>query len=145
MSRIVLCDLDGTLADVEHRVHHIKGDNNDWDAFYAACGSDTPIEPVIELVRALHGAGHQIHILSGRREDVRAITEAWLARHAVPYQRLVMRPVADLSHDDALKRRWVEADYVLDDVLLAIEDRNMVVAMYRALGLICLQMADGDF
>ncbi|MBX3142634.1 MAG: hypothetical protein KF813_02670 [Trueperaceae bacterium] len=145
MRRIVLCDLDGTLANVDHRLHHIKDGNNDWDAFFGTSSADTPIEPVIEMVRALAAAGHAIHILSGRREDARADTEEWLARHEVPYERLVMRGLHDHTPDDDLKRGWVEADYDLGEILLAVEDRNMVVNMYRALGLVCVQVAPGGF
>ncbi len=145
MTRIVICDLDGTLADVQHRVHHIQDGNDDWDAFYGASGKDTPIEPVIELVRALAGAGHRIHILSGRREDTRATTEAWLARNQVPYERLLLRGLNDYTSDDELKRRWLDADYDLSEILLVIEDRNSVVNMFRSLGLTCLQVAPGDF
>ena len=28
-------DIDGTLADASHRLHHIQNGNKDWDAFFA--------------------------------------------------------------------------------------------------------------
>ena len=145
MNKIVLCDLDGTLSDTEHRVHHIRRERPDYDAFFAASGEDEPIAPVISLVNALALAGHEIHIITGRREDTREITEAWLERHAVSYKRLLMRGFADDTPDHVLKRQWFEADYDLANVLLALEDRNSVVAMYRELGVTCLQVAEGDF
>ena len=33
--RAVICDIDGTLADVQHRLHHLEGDPKDWDGFFA--------------------------------------------------------------------------------------------------------------
>ena len=145
MAKIVLCDLDGTLSDTEHRVHHVRGKRRDYEAFFAASKDDPPIEPVIALVRALAAAGHEIHIVSGRRDDTRADTEAWLELHGVSYHRLVLRPYDDRTPDHLLKRQWFEADYRAEDVLLALEDRSRVVAMYRELGVTCLQVADGDF
>ena len=48
MKDIIVCDLDGTLANCEHRVHHIQrvGGSGlkrkpDWDAFYAGVRGDT--------------------------------------------------------------------------------------------------------
>ena len=145
MSKIVLCDLDGTLSDTEHRLHHIRGKRRDYDAFFAASGDDEPIEPVIALVNALALAGKEIHIITGRREDTRELTEAWLERHDVSYDRLLMRGIADRTPDHVLKRKWFEADYDPADVLLALEDRSRVVEMYRELGVTCLQVAEGDF
>lgn len=145
MSKIVLCDLDGTLSDPEHRLHHVRSKHRDYDAFFAASGGDEPIEPVIQLVNDLAAAGKQIHIITGRREDTREVTEAWLERHGVSYHRLVMRGISDHTPDHILKRRWFEADYDHADIMLALEDRNSVVAMYREIGVTCLQVAEGDF
>ena len=39
---IIIFDLDGTLALIEHRVHHITAETPDWQAFYAACVDDLP-------------------------------------------------------------------------------------------------------
>lgn len=145
MSQIVLCDLDGTLSDTEHRVQFVRGKRRDYEAFFAAAGDDLPIWPVIKLVRALAGQGYAIHIVSGRRDDTREVTELWLEEHGVPYDRLLLRPHADRTPDHLLKRSWFEADYKDADVLLALEDRTRVVEMYRALGVTCLQVAEGDF
>ena len=145
MKRIVLCDLDGTLSDTEHRLHHVRGKQRDYEAFFAAAGDDPPIQPVITLVQALAAQGHEIHILSGRRDDTRAATERWLEEHGVPHHRLVLRPYDDRTPDHILKRRWFHADYRKEDVLLALEDRSRVVSMYRELGVTCLQVAEGDF
>ena len=145
MSKIVLCDLDGTLSDAEHRLHHVRGKRRDYESFFAAAGEDAPMEPVITLVQALAAQGHQIHIVSGRRDDTRAATERWLEEHGVPYHRLLLRPYDDRTPDHILKKRWFDADYRGKEILLALEDRSRVVSMYRELGVTCLQVAEGDF
>ena len=51
----VVVDLDGTLADCTHRLHHIRGrGRKNWDAFFAGCHIDKPNPVVVALVKALH-------------------------------------------------------------------------------------------
>ena len=38
--RVAVIDIDGVLADVGHRLHHIQGRPKDWAAFFAAAGDD---------------------------------------------------------------------------------------------------------
>ena len=40
----IICDIDGTLADLHHRLHHIKNGNKNWDAFFAEVKDDLPIQ-----------------------------------------------------------------------------------------------------
>jgi hypothetical protein len=35
--KAVIIDIDGTLADTTHRLHHIKSKPPNWDAFFAEC------------------------------------------------------------------------------------------------------------
>ena len=142
---IVISDLDGTLSDAEHRVHLINSKRKDWDAFFAASRDDPPIWPVIHTVRALKAVGHEIHVITGRSDSTREDTIAWFERHEVPYDRLLMRSDGDFTPDDKLKRDWFEQEYKLADVLLVLDDRDKVVRMWRELGLVCLQVAPGDF
>ena len=42
MSKIVLCDIDGTIANNDHRQHYLE-DKKDWDGFFAELINDAPI------------------------------------------------------------------------------------------------------
>lgn len=57
MVRYLILDLDGTVADLSHRLHFIQGDKKDYDSFYAAVGDDAPIDSVIHVVRSLVDLG----------------------------------------------------------------------------------------
>ena len=46
-------DIDGTLSDPAHRLHHIRGESVDWDAFFAACDQDAPIPHMVDLFKGL--------------------------------------------------------------------------------------------
>lgn len=105
---MIIFDLDGTLADCEHRRHFVeknvycdhwhkipnhpiqmcdpckirfKNWKPDWKSFYEACDKDIPIEPVIEIWNdqiSLGSMGDHL-IWSGRCESVRDKTEKWLS------------------------------------------------------------------
>ena len=139
----IICDLDGTLADIEHRRHHVTTRPKNWSAFFRACTEDSPIVPVIETVKALYAAGHRIEIWSGRSDEVRHETEIWLAAAGLPDVTLKMRADGDSTPDDVLKESWLLEEPALPD--LVFDDRNKVVAMWRLHGIVCAQVAPGDF
>ena len=144
--RIVISDLDGTLADIDHRLHWIHRDDPDWTAFFLACGEDRPIRRTITVLTTLHEAGYEIVIASGRGEVSRDETVAWLARHDVPWDRLLLRAVGDERHDDEVKSEMVEThDLTPEATLVVLEDRASVVQTWRRLGFHVFQVADGNF
>jgi phosphoglycolate phosphatase-like HAD superfamily hydrolase len=143
----VIVDLDGTLADCTHRLHHIKdGQRKNWDAFFAGCHLDEPNPVVVSLVHSLE-RDHRIIFCSGRPEKTRKDTEKWLREHlGVVAPQLYMRGDSDRRADDIVKRELLErirSDGF--DPKLAIDDRQRVVDMWRSEGLVCAQVAEGDF
>ena len=144
----VVFDLDGTLALNEHRVHHIRGKHRDYDAFFAACVDDLPCWPVIEALQAHACAGHRVEIWSGRSDQVREHSERWLMEIAgiSGYRLKRMRRQGDYQPDVDLKRSWLadaRANGGAPD--LVYDDRDCVVAMWRAEGVPCFQVAPGPF
>lgn len=102
---MIIFDLDGTLADCEHRRHFVDPKKNenffryngldfrgyrdgkpqldikfepDWQAFYEACDLDKPILPTIQIINNLILLDNEVQIWSGRCESVREKTENWL-------------------------------------------------------------------
>jgi len=145
---MIVFDLDGTLALDEHRVHHLKKDPKDWNSYFAACSDDEPHGPIHEVLHALYKAGHTIGIWSGRSDSVRPQTEAWLERHHIrPYMaHLRMRPADDRTADDIVKEQWLrEQNATGNKVTLVFEDRARVVEMWSRNGIVCCQVAPGDF
>jgi hypothetical protein len=147
MRDIVLFDLDGTIGLIQHREHHISGKRRNWHAFFAACGDDVPNTPVIETLH-VHAARHRIWIASGRSDEVRAETEAWLDLHVGMHhiEKILMRRAGDRQADDRLKRGWLlNGSIPRERVLCVYDDRQRVVDMWRSEGLACFQVAPGDF
>lgn len=145
---IYLVDIDGTLADITHRLHFIKGEEQDWDAFFEACDQDAPIWEVIDTIKLLAKAGAEMLMLSGRAERVRMKTLAWFRTYGVPCDALYLREDDDHRPDHIVKGE--QLDHVLtkwDGRLIrgAFEDRKQVVDMYRARGIKVFQVAEGNF
>lgn len=137
----VIFDLDGTLCDITHRLHHVQNGNKDWDAFYAACDKDVPKDNIIEMLCCLEEC-HNIIISSGRSENTRIQTEKWLNDNGVKYNKMLMRPDQCYIPDNALKKMWLDTGMFgpKEDILFVVEDRDRMVQMWRSVGLTCLQV-----
>ncbi len=140
--RAILVDLDGTLASVQWRVHHVTRAPRDWKAFFADMGSDTPVPWVVDLLRADHGETAKL-IVSGRPDEYREVCRVWLERNGVPYDELILRSTGDFRPDHVVKSDLFEREIAPRyDVALVLDDRPSVVAMWRGLGLYVIQPTD---
>ncbi len=74
---IAVLDIDGVLADVRHRLHHLERRPKDWAAFFAAAPRD-PLLPEGAAVAAQLAPDHDVVYLTGRPERCRRDTLAWL-------------------------------------------------------------------
>ena len=139
----VVFDLDGTLALNEHREHFLTGEAKDWRGFYAACDGDDPCAPLVRLCHAMVDGGHRVEIWSGRSDEVADKTTTWLASHGLDGIPIRMRQAKDHQPDTKLKLSWLrDCDRKPD---LIFDDRASVVAMWREQGIVCAQVAPGNF
>ena len=149
--RTYIFDIDGTLADISHRLHFIDGKEKNWDAFFAACVDDEPIQPVIDVCRAL-GLGFmardvRIIYLTGRSDAVRRETQEWLfQKNFLPIGDVIMRKAGDHRPDTQAKRELMEKIIAEGDTISAIfEDRPTVCRVWREMGFTVFQMNDKEF
>ena len=148
--KIVIFDLDGTLALIDKRRALATKDNGkfDWDVFFNPdnINLDLPNQPVINMAKLL-SFNFDIWVLSGRSGKTLNATVKWLDDNDVPFDKILMRPTDKKSHfmkDSDLKQKWLD-DIGVDNVAMVFDDRNQVVDMWRKNGLTCFQVADGDF
>lgn len=143
---IVLFDLDGTLANNDHRTHHLTTPPPDWQKFFAECDKDTPIEHIRLIFCAMAYAGYEIWIVSGRSDEVQDKTLEWLNEHGCAPHCIIMRKQGDYTPDEILKISWLnEGKIPKERVLCVFDDRQKVVDAWREAGLPCLQVAPGNF
>jgi hypothetical protein len=130
---VAVVDLDGVLADVRHRLHHVAARPKDWSAFFAAAPRDELLAEGARVVRALAEV-HDIVYLSGRPESCRADTLAWLGRHRLPEADVLLRP-----HDDRRPGRLYKVDALnrlarSRDIAVLVDDDSLVCEAARAAG-----------
>jgi len=156
MSKIVIFDLDGTLADISKRRALASFTSKEkkrmnWKVFFEPknISLDEPNTPVIESFKALQAAGHTMVIFSGRDSISLKESTEWLNSHGVFPDFFRMRPQGTFTPDDTLKLDWVNELDVnglgKDDVMCIFDDRDKVVNMWRENGFTCFQVAPGPF
>ncbi len=149
MISCVIFDIDGTLADCQHRIHWVRSNPKNWAAFNRGIPNDVPNHDICNLLRMFHEAGSTVLIATGRNENDRGATERWLtdvANLGGLWSRLYMRRGNDFRSDDVVKAEIL--DQMIADGFnptMAIDDRDQVVRMWRQRGIRCLQVAPGDF
>ena len=139
----VIFDLDGTIADISHRTHFVRGGNKDWESFFAGCVADTPNWPVVRALEAHRAVGHHVEIWSARSDIVRHETEAWLefAANIPPSLLTRMRSAGNNTPDVVLKRCWLNQLHESERPDVVYDDRQRVVDMWREEGIACFQVA----
>ena len=95
---IAVFDIDGVVADVRHRLHHLHPRTShaykSWSGFFRDAADDPLLDPGARLARDL-AERHEIVWLTGRPEWLRDVTDDWLRRHDLPGTELHMRPDGD--------------------------------------------------
>jgi predicted kinase len=145
--KAVVFDLDGTLFKMNGRgpfdEHLVK--------------TDTFVVEVGEMCDAAAMNDNVILFLSGRTDGCREDTE-WALRENFTWMdygfggvqdcpwHLFMRATGDSRPDDIMKNELFEKHIApFYHVLYVVDDRNKVVKMWREKGLVCAQVAEGDF
>lgn len=144
--KCIIVDLDGTLADCNHRVHHVQKDPKDWKSFNELMGEDGLNEWCSTLITSMSNSGVSIILLTGRGEDFREETQKWLLSHNISYEKLIMRKAQD-ERDDYIIKREAFLDFIKPhyETLFVVEDRLSVVEMWRKEEVTCLQCDWGNF
>lgn len=159
----IICDVDGTLMNVERRVIYAKRKKKstdkvmNWDIFLdpiVMLEFDRPNRDVVNVIKSLwysnyeekHVKDNNIIITSARNERHRDVTEKQLASAGVQYDALYLRKDGDMRPDDIVKEELlgkIKADGY--NPTIAFDDRNQVVNKWRELGINCYQVRSGDF
>ncbi len=148
----VIFDVDGTIADCNHRRHFVDGSGPvDWDSFRAETVNDTPIDWVCSLAQKHVQSGDNVMFVSARNNSERGVTKfqirEWIG---IDNPVLFMRPDGDYRPDDEFKRDTLQVirGVINGDPDLVYDDRNRVVDMWRNEGIEVVQVVnrvEGNF
>jgi phosphoglycolate phosphatase-like HAD superfamily hydrolase len=126
-------DIDGVLADVGHRLSHLRRGRKNWDAFFAEAAADPVLEPGRRRVQAAAGQ-HALVYVSGRPERLRELTQRWLDDNGFPAGALLLRRDRDRRPARVLKPELVRRVSRSGPVVLVVDDDVAVCAALRAAG-----------
>lgn len=133
----IIFDIDGTIA------HHQGRLPLEWDKLDTDL-CDSRIKHLLYRIMIL---GIKIIFLTGRPESVKKPTEEWLKKNIPDIEfSLIMRDSKDFRSGEIVKKelweKYVEPHY---NTLCVFEDSNKCVEMWRELGLLTCQVANGDY
>lgn len=130
---LAVVDIDGVLADVRHRLHHLRRRPKDWQAFFAAARHDEALPEGLAVVERLRD-DHEVVLLTGRPRELEADTRVWLDEHGLGDLRLVMRPSGDRRPAAQVKVEQLRALASGRVVAMVVDDDPDVIAAMAAAG-----------
>ncbi len=134
MSKIVLCDIDGTIANNDHRQHYLEG-KKDWEGFFSELINDEPIFSIINKVIEEYNAGKEIVFLTGRPERYRYNTTLWLKKYFNFELKILMRKNKDHRNKLIIKREIFELNFDVKDIFLIFENDDELVQLWESFNL----------
>jgi hypothetical protein len=154
--RALVCDLDGTLCNVEHRRHFVRGEGKkNWRAFFEGLSDDAVNQWCADILDGLCDT-HKIVYASGRGDEYEKLTRQWLLKKGLDQFRL--RNGSWQTPDLFMRQRGdSRQDYIVKEIILDFEiltryepvffldDRKQVVDMWRRRGYTVLHCDEGDF
>lgn len=172
---LIAFDIDGTLADLSHRLHWVKnlpdGGKPDWEAFFALCHKDKPIVEMVEVCNMFlreYRPDTEVIFISGRSSVCREATVEWLHNHTMAqlhthesevlgdgewFVDYLERPLLYMRSEGDRRPDYLVKHDLLVRVMadygqkpdIVFDDRQQVVDMWRSEGVRCCQVAKGDF
>ena len=133
----IIVDIDGTIALMGKGPKARKP--FDWDRVE----EDTTNDPVVSLVKSMSLCRVAIILLTGRDERASEGTKAWLKKHGIHWDKLYMKQKGSFEKSTISKHRsYIEEILPKYNVLFSLDDEDKIVAMWRAIGLTCLQVSE---
>lgn len=130
MANIILCDIDGTVANNDHRQHYLEG-KKDWDGFFSELVNDLPIYKIIDQIIEEQSKGKEIIFLTGRPERYRYSCTLWLKEYFDFDFKLLMRKDNDQRHKLEIKKEIFEDHFNVDEIYCVFENDYELIKMWK--------------
>ena len=134
MKKIILCDIDGTIANNDHRQHFLQG-KKDWDGFFSELINDEPIIRIIKKINAYHDEGKNIIFLTGRPERFRYSTTLWLKENFEFEFKLLMRKDSDYRNKLEVKEEIFNENFSSNDIECIFDNDEDLIKMWNEKGI----------
>jgi len=132
----IIVDLEGTLSNCEHRIHHYKNkDYNKWNELFR---EDTVYESIVEIINRYKVNGVQIILCTAK--SVKYIPDVlfWLQKQEILFliNHFYFRISGDKRPSVEVKKGMLEKIIEKFNVLVAYDDRKDICHMYYNEGII---------
>ena len=132
--KIIWVDVDGTLANGEHREHFVTLAGNrtkkDWYGYFTEMINDIPVQHIVDWVNEL-SKDYTICIVSGRPDTYQLETLYWLRHVAkVNFDYVFLRRGSDKRPDSETKGD-ILAKLPKENILFGLDDRPSIVSLLR--------------
>lgn len=136
--KAIIVDIDGTLANSDHREHVLEHGNR--DKYFDLVDGDTLNDWCADLIDKYKESGHAVILLTGRPERVRGVTENWLKDYDVQYDQLIMRGDQDREQGHIYKEKIYD-NHLSDkfDVDMIIDNDPKIIEKFRRMGIPALE------
>ena len=139
----VIVDVDGVISDASSRQHLAQARR--WDDFFAGCPDDPPLEATVALVNSL-SPDITVVLLTARPWRLLDDTLAWLTKHQVRWDLLILRPPKSADRSQDYKAAEVaNLRHHGFTLLYALEDDPRNVAMYAKTNVPCIYIHSGYY
>lgn len=145
--KVVVCDIDGTIANLDHRLQYGKGETKDWNKFFSLIMSDTLIVETLEKVKQkLSETNAKLIFVSARPDTYRAFTVGWLKSKldGLDFEMLLMRQGNDKRVDVEVKSDIYDKYLKNLDIVAVFDDRPSVIRMWKEKGLNVIDVGKGE-
>ena len=126
----IIIDLEGTLSNCEHRIHHYK--NKDYDKWNELFREDTVHESMVEIINRYKVNG--VRIIMCTAKSVKYISQvlAWLKRNELLFfiDQFYFRVIGDKRSSIKVKKWMLGSIKEKFNVLMAFDDREDICQMY---------------
>jgi hypothetical protein len=139
-------DVDGTLANVDPYLHHVRGSNRDYDAFHEASIDALPNMEVVEMLNNAVADQYAILVVTSRKDKWRGLTSMWLAKNNLRSHALFMRADDDNRPDYEVKKDILDKINRHWNVVHAVDDNPNVIRLWKENGIPTTKIGtwDGD-
>ena len=129
--KIVITDIDGTLANIEHRRKFVRSEPKNWRLFNEYMKDDSVNSEVVDVYNAMRLQGFYMVIFTGRSDEFKDVTIEWLKDNNIIYDELHMRSQKNEGYqrDSIVKNRMLSdlaSAHPYKSVYMAIDDRPQV-------------------
>ena len=138
---VAIFDLDGTLANIDHRLHHVRGEKKDWDRFYNEVSKDSFNRWCGLLIEMVSQYDIKPLLVTARKSSIKIKNDTiwWLRRYfnVFPPENIYwVRKEDDFRPDTELKEKCLINEILPKySVIFAVDDRESIAQVYRRHGI----------